>query len=169
MVSLVIVLFSNGFAVVDSVMPNGLIDIDFSAIETMTLSYSYEIELEEHSQNSILFSGGSFLYSDSFFDSQMWGLGVDAEFRRYKAEGYTGFFISGVTRASLKWTDGGDMIESINTGMKLGWKCNLTDTGVQIDLEPSFGVGLMVDNAEYIGWEFDPDAYIGLGLGLAIH
>ena len=169
MISLIIVLFSNGFAVADSVVPQRFVDIDFSAIETMTLSYNYEFGLGEHPQYSVLFSGGSFLYTDSFFDSPMWGLGVDTEFRRYKAEGYTGFFISGITRAAFKWAENGDMIESINTGMKLGWKHNLKDTGVQIDLEPSFGIGLMVDNAEDIGWEFDPDAYISLGLGLAIH
>ena len=163
MIALVIVLFANGFAALDSIVPNvpngSVLDLEFSAIETLRVSYSYEVEMEERPHNSILFSGGSFLYSDSFFDSQMLGLGVYVEVRRYKAVGYSGFFLSGITGASLKWTNSNDRIDAISVGMKLGWKYNLKATGVQIELEPSFNLGLEVDN----------DGYLGLGLGLAIH
>lgn len=169
MIPLIIMLVSNGFTVTDSIVPRNSLDIDFVTNKHMTILYSYEIEQEEHPQNSIRFSGGSFLISDSSFDEMMWGFGVDAEFRRYKVEELTGFFISGIAGASLKYPSIGDMIESIRTGIKFGWKFNLKENGVQIDLEPSFGIGLMMDNAEAIGWEFDPDAYLGFGFGVAIH
>jgi len=167
---LVVVLIGNGFAAADSVVAHqSLLDIEISAIELLEVSYNYEIELGEHKHCSVLFSGGPFLYSDSFFDSHMWGIGVGAEFRRYKSEGYNGLFVSGVTRADLKWASGENRVESVCAGISVGWKCNLKDTGVLLDLEPSFNLGLSVDNAGYDGWEFDPDGYIGLGLGLGIH
>lgn len=170
MIALIIVLFANGFATVDSIVPNeSFFDVEISAIKTIRVSYSHEIEMEDHPHYSIFFSGGSFLYSESFFDSQMWGLGVDAEFRRYKFLENTGFFLSGITGANLKWSRSSGRIEAVSAGLKLGWKYKLKETGIQIDLEPSVIFGLEVDSDGYLGWGSATEAYIGIGLGLAIH
>ncbi len=169
MLQLLILLLSNGYAVTDSVIPEQISYFDGSVIETLTLSYMYENELDKHPHFSILFSGGPFLFSDTYFDSTMWGCGVEAELRRYKSRESYCYFVSGISGTELKWSTNGEIIESIYTGFKFGWKWNLRESGVQLDLEPSLGAGMQVENGEDADWEFEPEPYVIFELGLMMH
>ncbi len=106
-------LVSCGFAVTDSLVPEGSSVFDVSVNETLALSYFYENELDGHPHYSLLFSGGPLLCSGDYFESTSWGCGVNAELRRYKLEGSSGSFISGIGGAALNWSDG-NVIESFS-------------------------------------------------------
>lgn len=161
-------LVSYGFAVTDSVVIERSSVFDVSVNETLALSCFYENELDGHPHYSFLFSGGPLLCSGDYFESTSWGCGVNAELRRYKLEGSSGFFISGAGGAVLKWSDG-KMLESIFTGFKFGWKCSLAETGAGLNLEPGFGAGVMLENT---GDEYqqgvEPEPYVNFGLSLMI-
>lgn len=167
---LLIVLFSYGFATSDSLAPQSLPGIEATLIESIGASYGYHLSLQEHPKNVFLFSCGPFFqFRQSIEADQLWGMGIEAEFRTYKVDGYSGFFYSAISGFDVRWSMEGHRTETIRAGVKLGLSHCLSETDIQMDIEPNVNLGLSMSETPEADSPFEPDPFLELGLDFLVH
>lgn len=134
-------------------------------MQTLEFVYHYEQAVGDSSNSIILYGGPTAVYIWHPEDVTGFGFGLEAgvEARKYLFEPRSRLFLGGYGGYGVLWREHEDEIAAVSLGLKLGWRENLHQYSIPIDLEPYFCLGYMVHNQITEGnFELRPVIYLGL-------
>jgi len=119
----------------------------FSVMQTFETTFHHERPISGDTLGtSIIYAGPSLarVWLPEEVTGNGMGIEIGVEARRYVIRPLSGPFVGLYIGGGVLWRHEAEKLESISTGLKLGWRIKLLEGMPNLDLEPYIGVGFRI-------------------------